>query len=147
MNLAFPALVLRATTEDTVGSGAGADKPQGESMIAKSQAGIVCTARLSLAVAALILSTPAFADSIDGDWCSGTLRRIVIDGSQITAPKGAKLTGDYRRYTVLFAMPGGEPDAGQAVNMRFLRQEGGVVQVTIGEGKAEIWRRCPAGIS
>lgn len=116
-------------------------------MVAKHHADRLCAARVSLALAGLLLSSPAFADSIDGDWCSGTLRRIVIDGSLITAPKGAKLTGDYRRYTVLFAMPGGEPDAGQAVNMRFLRQEGGVVQVTIGSGQPEIWRRCPAGIS
>jgi hypothetical protein len=37
--------------------------------------------RLAPSLAALLLATPAVADSIDGKWCSEDGRRIIIEGS------------------------------------------------------------------
>jgi hypothetical protein len=98
-------------------------------------------------LAALVFATPAFADSIDGKWCSEDGRRITIDGSLgIWGTAGLKISGDYFRYTYVFAMPSGEPEAGQRVEMRFRRVDQSIA-VKIGEGEPKLWRKCPPEIS
>ncbi|MCZ8269348.1 MAG: hypothetical protein O9306_02185 [Beijerinckiaceae bacterium] len=103
--------------------------------------------RLAPSLAALLLATPAVADSIDGKWCSEDGRRIIIEGSLgLWGTGGLKIAGEYLRYTYLFAMPAGEPEAGQRVEMRFRRMDQSIA-VKIGEGEARIWRKCPPEVS
>ncbi|MCU0819042.1 MAG: hypothetical protein MUF11_06980 [Beijerinckiaceae bacterium] len=103
--------------------------------------------RLASGLLALTLASPALADSIDGKWCSEDGRRITIEGSLgLWGTAGLKISGDYLRYTYLFAMPSGEPEAGQKVEMRFRRMDQ-TIAVKIGEGEAKIWRKCPPDIS
>lgn len=103
--------------------------------------------RLALSLAALLAAAPALADSIDGKWCSEDGRRITIDGALgLWGTGGLKISGDYFRYTYLFPMPAGEPEAGQRVEMRFRRIDQSIA-VKIGEGEPKIWRKCPPDIS
>lgn len=97
-------------------------------------------------VALLACTTPALADSIDGKWCSEDGRRIDISGSSGIWGKGVSLKGDYFRYTFLFEMPAGEPDAGQKVEMR-LRRADQKMLVRIGDGDTKVWQKCQAEIS
>lgn len=102
---------------------------------------------LFVGAALLAGASPAFADSIDGKWCSEDGRRIIIEGSTgIWGAGGLKLTGEYLRYTYAFPMPAGEPEAGQRVEMRFRRSDQRIL-VTIGGGEAKVWQRCLPEIS
>lgn len=110
----------------------------------------MATPRLAIAsvsLAFLALASPAFADSIDGKWCSEDGRRITIDGTLgIWGQAGLRLTGEYLRYTYLFAMPAGEPEAGQRVEMRFRRSDQRIA-VKIGDGEPKLWQKCPPEVS
>ena len=97
--------------------------------------------------AALLPSTPALADRIDGNWCYKT-RAMSIDGPNIVTPGGVKMTGDYDRHGFQYTVPAGEPDAGAAVDM--IQYDDNTIQVTTkqvrttgdGESRTEIWNRC-----
>ena len=102
--------------------------------------------RALVAAPLIAAACPALADSIDGKWCAPDGRRIEIIGSTGKWGKGIAVTGDYRRYTFAFDMPPGEPEAGQRVEMRFLRGEPSL-RVEIGGAAATIWRVCQAEIS
>lgn len=99
-----------------------------------------------LAGAALLAGlAPAQADAIDGAWCSDNGRRIAIEGSSVTTPKGVRMQGAYTRHTFAFTMPGEEVDAGASVDM--VLQGEYRVRVRIGAGEVQVWQRCPPGIS
>ncbi|MGO4671839.1 hypothetical protein AB4Z40_02985 [Bosea sp. 2YAB26] len=103
---------------------------------------------LALAAAAAVTVgavNPARADAIDGAWCSGHGQRFAIEGPSVTTTKGLTLSGTYTRHRFSFTLPPGEADAGAPVDM--VLQGETQVRVTIGSAGAEIWRRCPAGIS
>ncbi|SFI05628.1 hypothetical protein SAMN05216304_101635 [Bosea sp. OK403] len=99
------------------------------------------------AVAALTFCTmsPAYADAIDGAWCSENGRRFTIEGSAVTTTKGLRLSGNYTRHTFNFTLPPEEADAGSPVDM--VLQGETQVRVTIGSAAAQTWRRCTPGIS
>ncbi|CAN1544647.1 hypothetical protein MCEMSEM23_01910 [Rhabdaerophilaceae bacterium] len=103
---------------------------------------------LTLALLGLFgISAPARADSIDGKWCSedGKLR-IEIKGSTGIWGRGLMIDGTYLRYTYLFTMPAGEPDAGQPVEMRFRRADQRML-VKIGGGEQAFWQTCLPEVS
>lgn len=99
-----------------------------------------------IVITLLAFPIPALADSIDGKWCSEDGRRIEINGSAGIWGRSLSISGDYFRYTYLFQMPSGEPEAGQKVEMRFRRSDQSIV-VRIGEGEGKVWRKCSAEIS
>lgn len=101
---------------------------------------------LLAAVIMLLGTRPSSADSIDGKWCSEDGRRIDIAGSMGIWGRGLSISGEYLRYTYSFAMPAGEPDAGERVEMRFRRSDQNIL-VRIGNGEAKVWRKCQAEIS
>lgn len=88
-----------------------------------------------------LLSQPALADSIDGDWCNGTLH-FEIKGATILTPGRNKTEGRYGRYSFSYVVPANEPGAGGEVTMVFVRPE--TVRLTRpGQTDSpEIWRRC-----
>ena len=106
--------------------------------------------RLTRLIAPLALcalaSTPAFADSIDGEWCAPEGgKSLVIEGATIRTPGGKQVQGDYRRYSYTYVAPAGDWEAGQTIDLQFIRRVG--VRVKIGGGAESVWRTCPPGIS
>ena len=81
----------------------------------------------------------AHADAIDGMWCKGS-RSMRIDGPAIVTPGGTSMTGDYDRHGFRYVVPAGEGGAGKTVNMVLLSDYD--LDVTLGEGPTERWRRC-----
>lgn len=100
-----------------------------------------------LAITAFGMIEPVWADSIDGKWCSEDgKRRIEIKGSTGIWGRGLVIDGTYLRYTYLFSMPAGEPDAGQPVEMRFRRADQRML-VRIGTGEQTVWQACLPEVS
>lgn len=101
--------------------------------------------RPALVAASLLLATPALADSIDGDWCAPEGgKSLTIDGPRLRTPGGRTITGDYRRYSFSYVAPEGDWQAGQTIEMQFLRRVG--VRVRAG-GAESVWIPCPPGVS
>jgi hypothetical protein len=98
--------------------------------------------RAGLAALFCLAAIPAFADAIDGDWCSTAARRhLSIDGPRIVTPGGRALQGDYSRHGFAYTAPAGEAEAGRRVDLRLVndrtmsfRPEGATAD--------EIWNRC-----
>lgn len=96
---------------------------------------------LSLVGAALAAS-PARADAIDGDWCSGA-SHLLIEGSKITTPGRNVIEGEYNRYRFKYVVPANEPGAGAEINMVMIRGQEIVHLTRTGRsGEPEVWRRC-----
>jgi hypothetical protein len=90
-------------------------------------------------------AAPALADAIDGDWCSAPdVKHMSIAGPNITTPDGTRTTGNYSRHAFSYVVPQGDTGAGSVVLMRLLNEE--QVQVTVGNGTPEIWRRCELNV-
>ncbi|MDE0059428.1 MAG: hypothetical protein OXI64_00870 [Defluviicoccus sp.] len=81
----------------------------------------------------------ARADAIDGMWCRDS-RSMRIDGPSIVTPGGTSMTGDYDRHGFQYVVPPGETGAGKTVVMVLLSDFD--LDVTVGEGPVERWRRC-----
>jgi hypothetical protein len=89
----------------------------------------------------IVFASSAFADAIDGDWCSTTdVQQFSIAGSNITTPAGTQTTGDYSRHAFAYVVPDGDPGAGGAITMQLLNEE--EVQVSVNGGAPKLWRRC-----
>jgi|SRR5581483_9534753 len=104
--------------------------------------------RLILVAGALLLmSAPARADAIDGDWCRADGKRMSIRGPDIVTPGGKATRGDYSRHFFSYVIPAGEAGAGNTVNITLLGEylaharEGGA------EAPVQEWRRCQPGVS
>jgi hypothetical protein len=93
------------------------------------------------------MAGPAFADAIDGDWCSPQGKILTINGPQIDTSGGNRIQGLYDRHGFIYTVPENEPEAGKEVRM--LLVDDNTVQLTVGEGATELqtWRRCRPGIS
>ena len=94
----------------------------------------------------LALSSPARADAIDGRWCAEDGRRMDIQGPTVITPHGSTLQGRYGRHDFAYAVPVGEPGAGQAITMRLNGET--TINLWRGEttGTPEVWKRCtPVG--
>ncbi len=95
-----------------------------------------------------MLSGPALADSIDGDWCHPDGRRFTIRGPEIVTPKGNQVTGDYGRHAYSYKVPASEPSAGQTIDMTLINEN--IVHLTVGNsagGTPEVWERCKPSVS
>lgn len=87
----------------------------------------------------LAAASDARADAIDGSWCKGS-QTMRIEGPAIVTPGGTSMTGDYERHGFRYVVPAGEPGAGKPVRMDLLGEYD--LDVTVGEGPTERWRRC-----
>ena len=92
---------------------------------------------------AALTATPAYADRIDGEWCSpkGSLR---IEGPKIRTPAGTDTTGRYTRHAFAYEPPPGDSDTGQMIVMQLLSEElMKLAHVKDGmPGPWEEWHRC-----
>ncbi len=99
-------------------------------------------AGLGLVLGTCVLSAPAFADAIDGDWCFGG-HHMNIDGSTILTPARNKIQGQYLRYRFNYVVPANETGAGAEINMVMIRGKEIVHLSRAGKsGEPEVWHRC-----
>ena len=100
-------------------------------------------AKLS-AVFMLAFTTPAFADRIDGEWCSRDGHQLTIKGPEITTPLGVTLQGNYGRHDFAYVAPAGDAEAGTQMYLRLLGETAmDFYRVRDGQlGEPEPWRRC-----
>jgi hypothetical protein len=103
-------------------------------------------------IAALALSAlvqPAFADSIDGNWCHNDGRRLTIRGPEIVTPGGKQMEGTYSRHYFNYTVPAPEPGAGETVFMTLANEN--TVYLRRGEqatgSPQETWVRCQPSVS
>jgi hypothetical protein len=100
------------------------------------------------AFAAISASSPASADAIDGNWCSGDGRTFSIRGPEIVTPRGSRIEGNYDRHYFSYVVPNPEPGAGQTVNLTLLGENTLRVEANAASGSPmEIWNRCGPSIS
>jgi hypothetical protein len=98
-------------------------------------------------IALVGLSTSAFADAIDGDWCHESGKRMSIRGPEIVTPGGKQTTGDYSRHFFSYVIPAGEAGAGATVSITLLSEY--LAHARQGGADAPLveWRRCQPGVS
>ena len=99
--------------------------------------------------AAMGAASPAFADRIDGDWCSAKGERLSINGPTIVTPGGASLPGRYDRHNFSYTVPVPEKHAGATVTMSQQNEQTMLLRrSSISDGKSgavlETWKRCEA---
>lgn len=99
--------------------------------------------KLSIAALGLgLMSVPAFADQIDGDWCSPEGKHVNIKGPAVKTPGGTQMSGNYTRHAFSYVVPAAEPNPGSTIFMSQLNDT--TVQVREGTPVAQpvIWKRC-----
>ncbi len=99
--------------------------------------------RIVFALFFITLTTPAFADSIVGDWCLAA-EHLSIKGPQITLPSGAVIQGEYRRHEFLYQAPAGDADEGSLIYLQ-LQGEDNMSLYHLKDGKpvdGQSWLRC-----
>jgi len=98
---------------------------------------------IALAAMLGLASAPAFADAIDGDWCSGAAN-LHIAGPAIRIASGKDMVGDYSRHSFHYLSPAGETDAGTEFFMRLMNEETMFLVRHVGgkDGPVETWLRC-----
>jgi hypothetical protein len=101
----------------------------------------------SAAVFMAMLSSPASADAIDGNWCHNDGRRFSIRGPEIVTPGGKAMEGNYSRHWFSYVVPSPEPGTGQTIYMTLLNEN--TVHLQLGEVSTppETWIRCTPSIS
>lgn len=101
----------------------------------------------STAVFMAMLSSPASADAIDGNWCHNDGRRFSIRGTEIVTPGGKAMEGNYSRHWFSYVVPPPEPGTGQTIYMTLLNEN--TVHLQLGEVSTppETWIRCTPSIS
>ena len=99
-------------------------------------------ASLVLSLAALVASSPARADAIDGAWCSHEGQQIKIAGPQITTPGGAVLQGEYRRHNFSYVAPSNEVHAGETIYLRLAGETTMLFHIGSPLAAPSTWKRC-----
>lgn len=101
--------------------------------------------RAAIVLFLILAPSSALAGVIDGEWCSpGDARQFRIAGASITTPAGTQTSGNYSRHAFSYVVPSGDPGAGDEIDMRLLNEE--EVQVVVGGGLPEVWRRCDLNV-
>lgn len=106
------------------------------------------------AVAAACLAPRlAWADVIDGEWCTvDNTQHMVIDGPHIVTPGGHAIQGDYSRHRFSYLVPPGEPASGQTVFMVLVKPETVNSRTGTDAGAAAnapvlVWHHCHQAVS
>lgn len=102
---------------------------------------------IPLALAGLLGFAPAaFADSIDGNWCTESGLRLTIQGPNLVSPGGVRMAGDYTRHGFSYTAPAGEPGAGGRVDLTLRGEQLMIAQAASGSIEPT-WRRCGPPVS
>ena len=94
--------------------------------------------------AGLAAAPSAWADAIDGDWCSSKGQSIAIAGAKIRIPSGQVIDGRYGPHHFAYQPPQGDPDEGYVIYLELLDEETIMWRrIKDGEvGDIDIWHRC-----
>jgi hypothetical protein len=99
-----------------------------------------CTGlRIPLVIAAILAASPAFADAIDGTWCSDAGQTITIEGPAVTMGN-KRAEGHYTRHSFTYSPPdlSGIPPLSLAlVNENLARS-----RMSNETGPTVYWHRC-----
>jgi hypothetical protein len=101
--------------------------------------------RLKILPIFLLLTTPAAADAIDGDWCSSEGKHLTIHGPEITTPNRTTLKGNYHRHEFMYVSPAGDVDAGITIYLQLYSEEEMNFYRVGPDGKPgepALWKRC-----
>ena len=104
-------------------------------------------AGLIVAAITLVGTNAAWADAIDGTWCSERdHRQITINGSEAVLPGGRRVTGNYSRHRFSYLIPMPDAEAGQ-LKMLQLTGEVSMMSATANSdgsepSEPERWKRC-----
>ena len=98
--------------------------------------------RILLGAALLCCATAARADAIDGDWCNGDGKHMVIKGPEITLADGAQLQGNYTRHSFTYVVPEGQPEAGAQIIITLVNENLAVAKAYRGALLPVTWKRC-----
>ena len=94
------------------------------------------------AVVLLAAPTSAFADAIDGDWCSADGQHMTIKGDDITTPGDKQIRGNYTRHAFDYVVPAGEAGTGEPVSIRLRGEYLAVSRQGPADAPMKEWRRC-----
>lgn len=94
------------------------------------------------AVLLLAAPTAAFADAIDGDWCSTDGQHMTINGDDITTPGGNQMKGHYTRHAFDYVVPAGETGAGETVRILLRSEYLALSRQGAADAPTKEWRRC-----
>ena len=100
-----------------------------------------------VALCLAMVTGPAMADAIDGNWCHNDGRRLSIRGPEVVTPGGKVMEGNYSRHWFSYVVPPPEPGAGETIFMTLLNEN--TVQTRRGEAASaeETWLRCSPSTS
>jgi len=88
----------------------------------------------------------AWADRIDGNWCSPANATMTIEGPRVVTPSGKVTQGDYYRHHFDYIVPDGDKDAGAHVHADLIDPDHIILTLTLPQatssGKPETWKRC-----
>ena len=88
-------------------------------------------------------SSIAYADAIDGYWCSDDGKQMSISGPDITTPGGSRIKGNYDRHGFDYVVPDGEAGNGEKVTILLRSEYLAVSRQGAGDAPTKEWRRCP----
>ena len=94
----------------------------------------------------LLIPAAAYADRIDGTWCTGSTTRVEINGPRISLAGRSAFEGQYTRHEFIYTVPAGEVHAGDQIYMK-LRGEEYMTSFTIKDNHPVDpldWKRCQA---
>jgi hypothetical protein len=100
-------------------------------------------AKFALAALIAAAASPAFADKIDGNWCSPDGRHFTIEGPSIVTEDGVRAEGRYSRHAFAYLVPEPSKSAGSQVSMLLINEN--TVNRWIGDSSSaqiEVWKRC-----
>ena len=102
------------------------------------------TLRTLTMAAALVLAAPtaAFADAIDGDWCSADGQHMTINGDDITTPGGKAIKGNYTRHAFDYVVPADEAGSGETVRILLRGKYLALSRQGPADAPVREWRRC-----
>ena len=96
--------------------------------------------RMAIITSLLFAAVPAWADSLDGDWCNEVDGKLTIDGSTIITPAGRKITGTYGRHRFEYDAPAGGWNGGDLIVIQQFSETR--MQLQAGEKPASDWKPC-----
>jgi hypothetical protein len=100
--------------------------------------------RFALAAIALasLAASASSADQLDGRWCLSGGRRMSIDGPTVITATGARMQGEYHRGSLVYLLPGQEPEFAVQVALTPLDEERLSLATNRPGARPEIWHRC-----
>jgi hypothetical protein len=95
----------------------------------------------------MVASEAAWADAIDGTWCSERDHlQMTINGPQAVLPGGRQVTGNYSRHRFMYPIPMPDAEAGRLKVLQLMGEQSMIGITTKPDGsepsEPDHWKRC-----